>query len=195
MNTENNASREKNQETSSSLYEWFDSILKALIIILVLLTFFFKVCTVVGDSMKNTLYENEKLVISDFLYSPKENDIIVFHQTGNLNEPCVKRVIATGNKWVKIDYDSSILYVSDDSVFNEEDIVDESSYAYFDIGKYKLSGTLEVFVPEGYLFVMGDNRNNSTDSRFSAIGLVDEKTILGKVIFRISPADRIGIIK
>ncbi len=195
MDNSYNFATVKNENRSSSLYEWFDSILRALIIIMILLTFAFKVCTVVGGSMNNTLYNNERLVISNFLYSPKENDIIVFHQTGALNEPCVKRVIATGDKWVKIDYDSGTLYVSNDNIFNEEDIVDESSYAYFDIGSYKISGTLETYVPRGYLFVMGDNRNNSTDSRFDAIGLVDERTVLGKVIFRISPANRMGVIK
>lgn len=195
MNFTKNSLSSKKDVRSSELYEWFDSILKALLIILILITFVFKLCTVVGDSMLNTLHEGEKLVISNLFYTPKENDIIVFHETKNLQEPCVKRIIATGNKWVKIDYDTATLYISDDEVFTNEDIVDESSYAYFDIGRYKLSGTLETFVPEGYLFVMGDNRNNSTDSRFQTIGLVDEKTVLGKVIFRISPADKIGFVK
>lgn len=195
MNFTKNSLSSKKDVRSSELYEWFDSILKALLIILILITFVFRLCTVVGDSMLNTLHEGEKLVISNLFYTPKENDIIVFHETKNLQEPCVKRIIATGNKWVKIDYDTATLYISDDEVFTNEDIVDESSYAYFDIGRYKLSGTLETFVPEGYLFVMGDNRNNSTDSRFQTIGLVDEKTVLGKVIFRISPADKIGFVK
>ena len=194
MNISNDISSTEKGSPSSSLYEWFDSIIRALIIILIFLTFAFKVCTVVGSSMYSTLEDGEKLVISNFLYTPKENDIIVFHETNNLNEPCVKRVIATGNKWVKIDYDTATLYVSEDNVFTEEDIVDESSYAYLDIGRYKSKGTLEVFVEEGYLFVMGDNRNGSLDSRSELIGLVDEKTVLGKVIFRISPTDRIGIV-
>lgn len=146
--------------------------------------------------MNNTLYEGEKLLIYNFLYQPKENDVIVFHQTGEiLNEPCVKRVIATGDKWVKIDYDNCILYVSSDNVFDDSDIVDESSHAYFDIGKYKMTGTSETYVPKGYLFVMGDNRNNSADSRSHIIGLVDEKTVLGKVVFRIYPSNRVGLIK
>lgn len=196
MNVELKKEINSKSTKSSSLFEWFDSIIKALIIILVLLTFLFKVCTVVGNSMNNTLYNNERIVISNFLYTPKENDIIVFHQTGEvLNEPCVKRVIATGNKWVKIDYDNKILYVSSDNIFNEDDIVEESSYAFFDSGNYRhQSGEYEIYVPEGKLFVMGDNRNNSLDSRYNSIGLIDEKTVLGKVIFRMSPSDRIGVI-
>lgn len=196
MNLENNVTAKKENKPSSSFHEWFDAILKALIIILIMLTFCFKVCTVVGGSMNTTLSNGEKLVITNFFYNPQENDIIVFHQTGDtLNEPCVKRIIATGGKWVKIDYDTCTLYVSDDNVFDADDIVDESLHAYFDIGRYKLSGTFEKYVPNGYLFVMGDNRNNSLDSRSDIIGLVDEKTVLGKVIFRISPSDRIGFIK
>lgn len=196
MNVESKKEINSKSAKSNSLFEWYDSILKALIIILILITFFFKVCTVVGNSMNNTLYNNERLVISNFLYTPKENDIIVFHQTGAvLNEPCVKRIIATGNKWVKIDYDNKILYVSSDNIFNEDDIVDESTYAFFDTDNYRhQSGIFEIYVPVGKLFVMGDNRNNSLDSRYNSIGLIDEKTVLGKVIFRMSPSDRIGVI-
>ena len=196
MNAESKKEINSQSTKSNSLFEWYDSILKALIIILILITFLFKVCTVVGNSMNNTLYNNERIVISNFLYTPKENDIIVFHQTGEiLNEPCVKRVIATGNKWVKIDYDNKILYVSSDNIFNEDDIVDESTYAFFDTDNYRhQSGIYEIYVPEGKLFVMGDNRNNSLDSRYSSIGLIDEKTVLGKVIFRIAPSDRVGTI-
>ena len=152
-------------------------------------------CTVVGDSMLNTLHNDEKLIISNLFYSPREGDIIVFHQTGTFNEPVVKRVIATSGKWIKIDYDNMITYVSDDEIFDESDIVDESSYAYFDSGRYDLSGSYKVFVPKGYIFVMGDNRNNSTDSRFPQIGLVDERTVLGRVIVRLFPLQSFGFVK
>jgi len=188
--------KDNNKERlKDTIIDIFDVVIKSLITILLLITFVFRMCTVVGDSMMNTLYEGEQLIISNLFYSPKEGDIIVFHQTGTYNEPIVKRVIATGDKWIKIDYDNCITYVSDDSVFDESDIIDESSYTYFDIGRYELSGTYEVYVPKGYLFVMGDNRNNSSDSRFAQIGLVDERTVLGKVIIRLLPAEKFGFIK
>ena len=90
-----NNNNEKSTCLSSFLVEWGDSIIRAMIIIIFILTFVAQTCTVVGNSMLNTLHEGEKLVISNLFYKPKENDIIVFHQTGALNEPVVKRIIAT----------------------------------------------------------------------------------------------------
>jgi signal peptidase I len=177
-----------------TLIDIFEAFIKALAFIIILTVFMFKICTVVGDSMYNTLHNGERLIISNIFYTPTEGDIIVFHDTKSLNEPIVKRVIATGNKWVKIDYDNSLLYVSDDEFFDKNDLVDESDYVYFDIGRYELSGTFETFVPEGYIFVMGDNRNNSTDSRSPQISLVDERTVLGKVIIRVFPLNKFEII-
>lgn len=173
----------------------FETLLMALVIIFLLLIFGFKMCTVNGGSMNNTLNHGDNLIILNFFYSPRENDIIVFHDTKSLNEPLVKRVIATENKWVKIDYDNAIVYVSEDRIFDDNDIIDETAYLYLDRGHYSSHGVYEIFVPEGYLFVMGDNRNNSLDSRSQQIGLVDEKTILGKVIFRIAPIDQMGIVQ
>ena len=185
----------KNTCRNSLLLDVFDTVVKSLIIIFIILTFAFKVCTVVGSSMENTLYGGEKLLISNLLYTPRENDVIVFHKTGTLNEPVVKRVIAVGEKYVKIDYDNCVLYVSDDPVFEEREIVDESSYAYFSNGGYiKFTGTAVYHVPQGYLFVLGDNRNGSLDSRSDEVGLIDERTVLGKVIFRISPIDKFGTV-
>ena len=187
--------KKKPSKAVLSFFEIFESLIRAIILVFIILTFLFKICTVVGSSMNTTLYENEKLLVQSIAYSPCEGDIIVFHQTGDiLNEPVVKRVIATENKWVRIDYDNKVLYVSEDNIFDTEDIVDESDYVYFNTGEYKTSGNYEVYVPDGYLFVMGDNRNNSTDSRSPIISLVDERRVLGKVILRFSPFEKFGTV-
>lgn len=182
--------------TRQMLFDVFDSFIKALIAVFIIQTLFFRTCTVVGSSMSPTLSDGEKLIISDLFYIPHENDIIVFHQTGDLNEPVVKRVIATGGKWVKIDFAACAVYVSEDDIFEESEIIDEP-FAYFDGGTYtsQSSEPLICYVDEGYLFVMGDNRNHSLDSRSEMIGLVDVRSVLGKVIFRISPASRLGTVK
>ena len=145
--------------------------------------------------MNQTLVHGEVLITTNVLYTPQQFDIIVFHQTNDqkntYNEPIVKRVIATGNHYVKIDFDNSLVYVSKDADFGVEDLINEQEYAYFDIGRWRMSGTLETYVPDGKLFVMGDNRNNSADSRSQDIGLVDERRVLGKVILRMFPLDKL----
>lgn len=182
-------------QKSSAFVDVFDTIMKALIAVFIISCFLFRICTVIGSSMNMTLSDKEKLIITNLFYTPKENDIIVFHKTGTLNEPIVKRVICTGDKWIKIDYDTGLVYVSKDDIFEENDIIDETSYVYLENGKYKQSGSYEVYVPKGCIFVMGDNRNGSLDSRSKEIGLVDEKTVLGKVIFRLAPFENFGFIK
>ncbi len=171
----------------------------AICIAFMIFTFGFRLCRVDGPSMNNTLIENEILVISNIAYKPREGDIIVFHQTHptilSLNEPIVKRVIATEGHYVKIDYDNALVYVSDDNVYDENDLIDESSYVKLKNGYWTRSGSIERYVPEGMLFVMGDNRNESYDSRDEGIGLVDERRVLGRVIVRLMPLNKFGTIK
>ena len=190
------SSQSSREKILSLLYDIFETLLICFIIILILSNFVIRTCTVDGDSMLNTLEEGDKLVISDLFYSSKEGDIVVFHDTENLNKFIVKRVISTGNKWVRIDYDNQLIYVSDDDSFDADEIIDESGYIYLDTGRYKgYSGVHTTYVPEGYLFVLGDNRNHSSDSRSEAIGLVDERTVIGRVIFRLFPYDKLGTVK
>lgn len=189
----NETTAAKSKPRSGFLMDVIEVFAGSLAAIIIIMTFCLRVCTVDGHSMDHTLAHGETLLIFSLGYEPTENDIIVFQDT-DLRKAVVKRLIATGNKWVKIDYDNSLLYVSKDNIFTEDEIIDESAYVYFDIGSYKQTGELIKYVPEGFLFVLGDNRNGSNDSRGS-IGLVNEKLILGKVIIRVSPSEKFEPVK
>ena len=166
--------------------------------VMLLFSFLFRICTVEGESMENTLYEGEKLVVSDLFYTPARGDIIVFHQTGSgmfaLNEPVVKRVIATEGETVKLDYGRTTMKVTITQTDGTVTVLEEPYMRYE--GRNLFSGSNTYTVPEGHIFVLGDNRNNSTDSRYSGvIGMVDTRRVLGKVLFRVTPVSRMGTVE
>lgn len=195
------AERQSDKKTPliHSVYDFVELFVIAICIVFVIFTFAIRLCRVNGPSMENTLYDSEMLLISDLFYTPEQGDIIVFHQTSDTNsrynELIVKRVIATEGQFVKVVSDG--VYVSDDDTFDEDERLDESTYAYMDVGYMlnyynALDQTFEV--PEGCLFVLGDNRNHSADSRDPDIGFVDTRRVVGKVILRLTPFDRFGAV-
>ena len=175
------------------IVDYMEIFVFAICFVILLFSFAARLCTVEGSSMEDTLYANEKLVVSDLFYTPKREDIIVFHQTGALNEPVVKRVIATEGETVRLDYEIGKMIVTVTQTDGTVTVLEEPYVNYEGYPLY--FGTETITVPEGKLFVMGDHRNYSKDSRHSDIGLVDSRRVLGKVLLRLTPLSRFGTVE
>lgn len=178
-----------------TLLEYAEILAFSLAAVLVVFTLLVRLCRVDGSSMRNTLYDGQMLVTTS-LGEVQQGDVIVFHMTGDgpLNEALVKRVIATGGQTVRMD-------CRDGSVWVDGELLAEPYVSYLDgngntigylsqfpaYGLDRTTGIFETTVPEGCLFVMGDNRNHSADSRTAAVSFVDERRVLGRVLLRVSP--------
>ncbi len=167
------------------VYEWIQCVVIALICCVLIFVFFARVIDVVGHSMEPTLQDGDKIIITRLVKEYRRGDIVVLRKDTFREEPIVKRVIAVAGQTVDIDFESGIVYVDGEAL--DEPYVNELTYDREDF-----EGPVEV--PEGCVFVMGDNRNNSTDSRRSTISFVDTRYIMGKVIFRVLPFSSIGAI-
>lgn len=162
----------------STVYEWLDSPIYAVLLILIVFTFFVRIVGVSGESMLPTLQDGDWLTVSAVTKSVDRGDIVVVTQPNTLNEPLIKRVIAKGGDTINIDFTTGAVIVNGE-IQNEPYIADLT------LRKGDFKG--ETVVPEGMLFVMGDNRNKSIDSRFDVIGLIDERYVLGVANLRIFP--------
>lgn len=167
-------------------FELIESAAIAVSVITLIILFAGRFIVVDGNSMNNTLYHGERLIISNFLYTPEKGDIVVTDTKNAFGQPLIKRVIATEGDTLKIDYNTGDVYVTGQLL--QEDYIKEKIMATG-------GGVYEITIPQSKLFLMGDNRNASSDSRVREIGPVDEKDILGRVILRVSPISRLGKVK
>ena len=169
------------------IIEWGKVIITALVFAFII-TQFIRPTLVRGESMYPTLVENDYLIINRMAYKlgkPKDGDIIVFKtdllQDDGKPKDLVKRVLATEGQHIKIE--DSKVYV-DNKLLDEPYIHDNYT-----------SGDIDMIIPEGEVFAMGDNREKSLDSRYEEVGLVNEKDIMGKVMIRLFPFNKIGPVK
>lgn len=170
----------------AGVYDILRSVFISASILILIITFVFTMVIVDGRSMQHTLESGDKIVVTKMGYQPKDGDVIVVGKSEEgYSKPIVKRVIATEGQTLKIDFENQQVIV-DGKVLDEPYISSET-----------IEGTAEIpeVIPEGYVFVMGDNRYISMDSRYKDIGLVNVDDIVGKAVFVVFPFDRFGFIE
>lgn len=173
---------EKKSALSAELYSVLRDFAVILAVVALLFVFVVRLVGVSGSSMYPTLVNKDyMLLLSNFISDDyKQGDIVVMTVPSYGREPLVKRVIATEGQTVDIDFTTGQVFVDD--VLLEEDYISEPTWLDYADGL-----SYPVTVPEGCVFVMGDNRNNSTDSRYAPIGMVDTRRITGKVLCILIP--------
>ena len=172
------------------IFEWIQAIVVAFVVAMFLRTFIFTMVSVDGHSMEPTLHHAERMVVSRLGNDSLEyGDVVIFRPKNSPETPYVKRVIATAGQTVSFDFENGLTIV-DGKVLDEPYImatIDESSF-----GSFSPYFKTEEVVPEGCIFVMGDNRNNSRDSRFTDVGMVELDSVIGKAVLRWWPLNRFG---
>lgn len=189
---ENNTEPESNKKTVyDEIFDWIRSAAVALICVLFIFSFCFRWVVISGESMENTLLDGERVIVSGLFYEPKCGDIVIISRNYTNDKAfemeenglIIKRVIATGGQTVDIDFDRGVVLVDGK----------ELDEPYTKTPTYVSGGTqFPLEVPDGKVFVLGDNRRESLDSRYPVIGLIDERYILGKALFRVFPLSKFG---
>ena len=168
----------KKLNAGQNLFEFLESFAIAVVVVVLIFTLLFRIFIVSGPSMLSTLESGDRIVVSNLFFTPKTGDIIVFSGQYNDGEVLVKRVIATPGQTVDISRDGQVIL---DGEVLQEPYLDEGTRT--ELRDTKLPYT----VKKGELFVMGDNREVSLDSRSTRIGTADIRKVLGKALFRIFP--------
>ncbi len=180
------APQEKKESLKSDLYFWVQTLSLSLVLLVVVFTFVGRLTRVEGTSMVPTLHHNDLMLVQSIGYEPRPGDVVVLRKNQFMESQVVKRVIAVGGQHVRVDYDTHLVYV-DGVPLNEpyiNEIMEDPRHADLSV--------LDVTVPEGSIYVLGDNRNNSSDSRHVRLGTVDTRYVLGRVLWVIFPFSDFG---
>ena len=175
------------QALGQDLFLWLQAMVMALVLLILLFTFVGRIIGVEGSSMLPTLHNGDMLLLQSIGYEPRQGDVVVLTKPfRDVDGPIVKRVIAVGGQTVEIDYAAGTVTV--DGQVLDEPYINESMLPP------GYENQTCVTVPEGSIFVMGDNRNHSSDSRDVALGVVDERYVLGRALWVLLPFGQFGPI-
>ena len=171
------------------LYFWLQALVMALVILILAFTLVGRIIGVEGRSMVPTLQDGDMLILQSIGYEPRQGDVVVLTKPfGSVTSPIVKRIIAVGGQTVKIDYSAGTVTVDgvvlDEPYINQAEPMQEPGY----------ENISTITVPESSIFVMGDNRNHSSDSRDVDLGVVDNRYVLGRALWVLFPFGDFGAI-
>ncbi len=166
----------------TAVYDLLDSFKSAVIVVFLLFAFVFRAVGVEGDSMVPTLESGNWVAVTGIMFHNVERgDIVVVTQPWERDVPIIKRVIGVAGDEIMINFITGAVYVNGEII--EENYINEKTTVWYDV-------KFPVTVPEGKLFLMGDHRSVSLDSRSSMIGFIDESYVLGKAFIRLYPAEQ-----
>ena len=160
------------------IFEWVQAIVVAIVIAMAIRTFVFTLVNVDGESMEPTLHDSDRLIVTRLAYTPEKGDIIIFRPDCDPEHPYVKRVIAMPGDTIDINKENGDVLINGEII--EEPYIKEHIRSFGTV-------SFPAVVPEDHVFVMGDNRNHSKDSRFQEVGMVSYDSIIGKASFRFWP--------
>ncbi len=180
--------KKKHKSFPQTVLEWTEELVLAVVIVAVAFTFLFRVITVTGTSMVPNYNDGDRVLVTVGSRNLRRGDVVVI--TNVLDEPIIKRVIATEGEVVDFDYDNGSVLVNgqavDETEFGLENGITGKPFTSFELMQFPQR------VPEGYVFVLGDNRSVSEDSRYKLVGMVDKRSILGKAVFHLYPFGSTG---
>ncbi len=177
----------KSEGMVASVMDWLKYLITAFVIVAVVFTFFCRFVNVEGDSMYSTLHNGDLVLLSNFNYTPQDRDIVVISHGAEYSEPIIKRVIATEGQTLQLDFENNRIIV--DGIVYDEPYINKTTF-----GGRSTDYEIPEVIPEGKVFVMGDNREVSLDSRSSKIGLIDVECIIGKAQVVLFPFGDFGYL-